>query len=115
MVYATENEVYEYLGKSPKEINGKLDVTRLIKRASELVDYYATRSVEHRHESYARWAVCAQIEWWIEFGEFNETQFLGHLTISEYSVNIEDVPELAPRARQALTQAGLMTGAVRTQ
>lgn len=105
MAYATAADLEEYLGSAPA------DSTRLLDRASELIDHATLNRIvatDAVHVAAALKATCAQVEYWTQAGE--ETDILaakGGMSIG--SLRVDHLPEqLAPRARRALLLAGLL-------
>lgn len=124
MAYATSGELATYTGAA-----APADATRLLARASELVDDHIVTAVYDVNTSGAptdakviaalRDATCAQVESWLTADE--EDDILG----PTQGVSIGGMQEqygagqnratpmyLAPRAARHLRKAGLLTGAV---
>jgi len=116
MIYATADQVAEYLAKEASALPA--DIDRLLARASKMVDTRTLNRIDSTdadHLSAAQEAVCAQIEYWIENNE--ETEFSGPIrsqmagkTLTVYAGNGN--PRLAPRAKDALLLAGLLYSGV---
>lgn len=124
MNYATKEDVAVWLGHETPE--GEPDVTKLpedivklIRNASMLMDDAAMHrvniyNVEQMDE--LKNAVSAQVEYWIDgVGESSDI----NPDVSGYSVNGSSftfaggrAPKLAPRARRALRNTGLLSRAV---
>lgn len=131
-VYATAQELSDYLGGSyPMPSNPE----RLLARASEVISeatfgvgqrvwdgtaYYTGGYVDPLN--LPTWvvatvaqlsrAVCAQVEFWLEFGEESDVVGLKG-SLASGKLNISQLPpRLAPRARQALRDAGLFSAKV---
>ena len=111
--YATPAEVSDWLG----DVTVPADLTRLIKRASELIDakVRATYPVDTTGaptdtvvDDALRDAVCAQIEQWCEVDESNSIDGLagGQISVDGYSG--KRAPDLAPRAYHILKVHGLL-------
>lgn len=114
--YATVEELEEYVGDTVG------DAERLLKRATELVDYHSQNRINEEnsvHLESAKIAVCAQVEWWLEFGELGTENRIESVKIGSVDIDFRedkkgkvDSLELAPRARGELFKAGLLTSAV---
>lgn len=122
--YATSGELATYLGTT-----APADATRLLARASELVDDHiitATYPVNTSgmptdtvHIGALRDAVCAQVEYWLAGDEEDDvlgpTQgvSLGGMQVQYGAGENRATPMyLAPRAARALRRGGLLSGAV---
>jgi hypothetical protein len=114
MAYATVEQLQAYLGTEPPA-----GVARLLERASELLDYAALGRIDltkERHIAAAQKAACAQVEYWIEQGEevakgaTPQSVSIGNLSLDYTGRDGSGggIPQLAPRARQALFLAGLL-------
>lgn len=113
MKYATQEELAEYLDIDVTELPD--DVERILERASELVDYFARGKISESNElDAAKLATMAQYEWWAESGdELGITNQYDSVKIGKFSISGgEDIPVLAPRAKQALFLEGLLYGGV---
>lgn len=111
--YALVSDLATYLGVEESTLS--TDSSRLLDRASELVDYYALGRIDATntdHIAAAVSAVCAQVEYWQNQGEDEDLK----RPISGYATGKTQVQfadggshsRLAPRARQALLKAGLL-------
>jgi len=115
MVYATTTELAEYLGIDVSSL--PKDATRLLERASELIDYITGNNVDvsiTEHEEAAR-ATCAQYEWWAEVGdELGLMSQISSMSIAEFSFSNggssqqSKLKTVATRAEQYLYLAGLL-------
>lgn len=127
MAYATRAELVAYIGESV-DLPSEAEQDRLLERASELIDYATLDRIDvddDGHAEAARKAVCAQVEAWLEGGEFSD---IGG-AVSSYSVGSVSVnyggsgqpgiagtaPRIAPRARGYLFRAGLLYRGVRAR
>lgn len=110
--HATESQVIDFLGHAAPS-----DIDRLLVRASSLIDF-------HTHTAYTvdsdtglatdnevaaalADAVCAQIEFWVEVGEASNIDGLASTQQSVGGRSGYRTPPLAPRAHEALANAGL--------
>lgn len=109
MVYATVADLAAYLVRSEGDL--PTDSTRLLTRASELVEQAALRRVDTtntEHAAAARDATCAQVEFWLEVGEEHAIRApRGEVWIGSLRTT-QQPPQLAPRARRHLLLAGLL-------
>ena len=115
MAYATTTELAEYLGTDESSLPE--DVTRLLARASELIDYITRNRVDVsiiKHEEAARKATCAQYEWWAEVGdELGLMSQISSMSIAEFSFSggssqQSELKTVAKRAEQYLNLEGLL-------
>ena len=115
MAYATTAELAEYLGTDESSLPE--DATRLLERASELIDYITGNNVDvsiTEHEEAARKATCAQYEWWAEVGdELGLMSQISSMSIAEFSFSggssqQSKLKTVATRAEQYLYLAGLL-------
>lgn len=115
--YAQLTDLATYLGVAVGDLDA--DSTRLLLRASETIQHYTLNRIDSDdagHVEAAKTATCAQVEYWTEPGESSDTQrTLKSYSIGRLSMQFADgggqggnVSRLAPRARQALVQAGLL-------
>lgn len=115
--YATTAELADYLGVDEADLPS--DASRLLDRASEVVDYLTLNRVDTDdidNLQAAQKATCAQVEFWIENGEGAE--FQGN--VKSYSIGKTSVTfasgsdgggsdtKFAPRTIRTLKLAGLM-------
>lgn len=110
MAYATAEELAAYLG-----VAAPADAERLLARASDLMDVVALKRIDitdsNQTEQVMK-ATCAQVEYWLTVGE--EVAIQG----SPESVRIGNfsqtgaMPVVAPRAKQHLFMAGLLSKAI---
>ncbi len=117
MAYANVSELEEYTGQDAPD-----DAERLLERASELIDYYTLNNIDEDdsdHMEAAQKAVCAQVEYWEELGdEHGIMVMLRQISIGSFSATAgqqdgqSQIPELAPRAQQALFMKGLLSRGV---
>lgn len=113
MNYVTEAELAEYLAIDIDQLPD--DVLRLIKRASEMIDYYTRNRIDEdnsNHLEAAKLATLAQIEQWIEIGDEGIIK-LQEVSIASFQVQFSDgdnrgLSELAERAKRALFLKGLL-------
>lgn len=116
MSYATLEDLAEYLAVAEGDLPS--DSERLLKRASELVEYAIMgRSGD---EETLKLATCAQVENWIQMSESNAIAGgYKQLEIGTFSVEFSDnsttTMQLAPRTRMYLNKAKLMYRGVRTR
>ena len=115
MVYATTTELAEYLGTDESSLPE--DATRLLARASELIDYITRNRVDVsiiKQEEAARKATCAQYEWWAEVGdELGLMSQISSMSIAEFSFSggssqQSKLKTIAKRTKQYLYLAGLL-------
>lgn len=113
MAYATENELLTYTGRAAID-----DATRLLERASEVIDdaigkidvYGATYTFDVAETEALQDATCAQVEFWLEVAE--EHDIIGDIGAIQAPgmFSAEHSPAiLAPRAQRRLMQAQLVT------
>lgn len=117
-LYATRQDVADYLHVDPAKLPEDEDLLRQIERASELVDYYTLGKATEGNEAVTK-AVCAQLEYWIGTGE--ETDSGSGDQVRSYSIGSlridyatkGDTKSLAPRAYRILMNEGLLYRGVR--
>lgn len=108
MMYATPQEVQEYIGTT--------DVIeeRIIKRASEDMDHVTLGNIDTTNEDHLealKKAVSAQIEYWLNIDESMAINgSIESFSIGKFSMHYgkKGMPILAPRARRYLFTAGLL-------
>lgn len=114
--YATTTQLADWLQAAPPE-----DADRLLARATRTIDgrvvaWYAVDALgvatEPKIVEALRDAVCAQVEQWLSVGEDNEVDgYPGGTSVGAGGVGLSQRPlRLAPRARQILRDAGLLSG-----
>lgn len=118
-----DDETDGYLSQSYVELVDPDDISRLLLRASELVDGAVRQpydvnsttgiAVDADVAAALRDAVCAQVEQWVEVGEENAVDGLAG-TPRSIGGGVR-APELAPRALRLLLNAGLVQPARRDQ
>jgi len=115
--YATEADVAEYLGITEPELPE--DITRLIKRASEMIKQITLNNIVSTnadHLEAAKLATCAQIEYWDIAGEnASMIRGIGNFKIGNFSVGYKggdsgssSDQSVAPRAKMYLADQGLL-------
>ena len=111
--YASTADLASYLYVDESTLSS--DVSRLLERASELVDYYTLGRIDTdntNHISAAKKATCAQVEYWMNQGEDEDVKrAISGYTTGKTQVQFADNgshSRLAPRARQVLLAAGLL-------
>ncbi len=115
VAYATEDDLAGYVAAAA----GLEDASRLLTRASELLDDKVRASFEvdddtnlPTHTGVAaalRDATCAQVEFWLEVGEEHDVEGLAGRQVSIQGLSLAALPpELAPRAQRILRTAGLL-------
>lgn len=98
------------------------DATRLLARATEVVDGHVTAAfavststdlpTDSRVAAALRDATCAQVEFWLEVGEDHDVAGMAGRQVSIGHLSMAALPpELAPRARRILAGAGLLSTA----
>jgi hypothetical protein len=95
------------------------DVDRLLARATELVDshvrapFAVNRLTQLPSDATVaaamRDSVCAQVEFWLEVGEDHDVDGQAGKQVGIGQLSITSAPELSPRARRLLANAGLLT------
>lgn len=117
-----DDESDGYLSQSYVEVIDPDDISRLLARASELVDGAVRQPYTTDDDGLAtdadiaaalRDATCAQVEQWIEVGEENAIDGLAG-TPRSVGGGVR-APELSPRALRILLNAGLVQPARRDQ
>lgn len=116
MAYATVTDYTTYAGAAPS-----VDITVLLERASELIDYITLNKASFLLETDPKYqnlvkAVCSQVEFWLnsdEDREFNESvkSFEAASNRVEY---VNGSGYLAPRAKRLLFLAGLLNRGIYT-
>lgn len=116
MGYTTVVGISEYMSVDEEDLPN--DINRMIDRASDLIDYYSLGNVDSdnsRHIEVAKKATNAQVEFWLNTNDelnimhvFQGIQAGGDISIDRDG----QLPELAPRARQALVLGGLYNRSV---
>lgn len=125
MAYATIAELLTYVGEEVT-LPSEAEQTRLLERASELIDYITLDQVDvddDEHVEAVKNAAVAQVGYWLEGGEQVDISgpiqgyTIGSLQIQYGAGSNRAAPgRLAPRARSFLFRAGLLyrgVGAVR--
>lgn len=112
MVYATEAELYSYLTEEATPTITISGAARLLKRASELIDYETNYQIDATDEDdleAAKNAVCAQVEYWQETSEslVDITGYKGQMRLGDLTQDV-NYKKLAPRAYQYLWKRNLM-------
>lgn len=116
--YATEAQLGEWVGDL---VTVPADAARLLVRASALIDgtvrgqYTVDTAGIPTDADIAQAladAVCAQVEQWIEVGEHNDIDGLAGQQTSVSGYSGPRAPRLAPRALDALANAGLVAPGV---
>jgi len=112
--YATTADLDAFLGAA-----GPADADRLLLRASELLDAVVVAAFEVDADTELptdtdiaaalRDAACAQVEQWVEVGEANAIDGLHGTSFALSGYSGRRAPRLAPRARDILHAAGLLT------
>lgn len=109
MVYATAAQLAAYLSRSEGDLPA--DSSRLLTRASELIDQAALMRIDSANADQAaaaRDATCAQVEFWLEVGEEHAIRApRGAVRVGSLS-QAQQPAQLAPRARRHLLLAGLL-------
>lgn len=107
--FATPADLASYLGVPAASLPP--DAPRLLERASEEIRHKVTPLLDESnadHLTACKLATCAQVEWFMHVGE----GFGGAVTsrsIGKFSESYSSpAPALAPRARRALLDAGLL-------
>lgn len=114
VAYATVSDLESFIGGEAPD-----GVARLLERASEVIDgvvrapFDVDTTTDLPTDSTVaaalRDATCAQIEFWAEVGEEHDIDGSAGKSMSIGQLNISELPPvLAPRARRALSNAGLM-------
>lgn len=110
--YASLNDLAAFLYVDEASLSS--DASRLLERASDVVDHYTLGRIDTDdtvHTEAAKKATCAQVEYWLNQGEDEDVkrQISGY-TAGKTQVQFSDgkPSRLAPRARQALLGAGLL-------
>jgi hypothetical protein len=107
MAYATLEELQDYLG-----VNQVLpeDASRLLERASELIDYFVTTRFnpeDPETSGVLSKSACAQVEFWLLTEESHAILAQkGETSIG--SLRFQNPDQLAPRARMYLSSSGLL-------
>ena len=111
--YATSSDYTTYAGGVAPS-----DITRLLLRASELIDSKVTTSFlvntgtslpsDATVAAALRDATCAQVEFWQEVSEGNDIDGLAGTQITVSGFTGKRAPRLAPRALDILRQYGLI-------
>lgn len=114
MPYATDTDVATFMGVTTTDL--PTDIARIIDRAGELIDHATMNRIDTEHTEHAKQSTCAQIEYWLQaVGE--QTDIRGTVkkySIGSFSIDFGDkMPELAPRARRILWNAGLLNRSVK--
>jgi hypothetical protein len=111
--YATTSELADFLASGVVVEDGD----RLLKRASDLVDFTVRSAYETDAQLYPideavsdalRDAVCAQVEQWLEVGESNDVDGLERTQVGVGGFSGLRAPALAPRAYRLLANANLL-------
>jgi hypothetical protein len=112
--YATKTDLDAFLG-----VASPTDAERLLLRASELLDAVCVAAFDVDSDTdlpadtdiaaALRDAACAQVEQWVEVGEANAIDGLDGTQFSLSGYSGRRAPRLAPRARDILHAAGLLT------
>jgi len=113
-MYADAADVAEYMSVEVAALPA--DINRLLARASELVDYLTFSNLDvtlDAHETAARLATCAQVEFWIQVGENTDVgREIRSYTKSKVSIVFGGHPwtekSISPRTRRYLFDAGLL-------
>lgn len=116
--YATEADLAEFLAGSGYTAPAGTAATRLLARASELLDDVVTRPypvaavtglpTEADVAAAMSDAACAQVEFWLEVGDDHDVTGLANRQTSIGHLTLTMPPELAPRAARILRGAGMM-------
>lgn len=112
MAYATTSELADYLDVNEADLPD--DASRLVERAAELVDYMTFNRIDTDdadHETAARKATCAQVEWWIDNNdELGLKTMVQSYSSGGYNVSFSEsgLPELSPRGKRYLNAQGLL-------
>ncbi len=91
-------------------------IEKLIKRASELIDYFTLNRIDNtnaEHLQAAQNAVCAQVEYWVNIDE--SVDIIGPLNkfrIGSFGIDGK-LNVLAPRAKRFLLSQGLLYRGIR--
>lgn len=106
--FANEADLLDYLGDVPAGAD------RMLKRASELIDYATLRRYDlgnPDHVEALKRATCQQVEFWLEVGEGLDVAGVGgQMSVDGLSYTLPG--RLAPRAYQTLFMAGLLSRGV---
>jgi hypothetical protein len=119
MAYAITTDLAAYLAVDVTALPA--DASRLIDRASEMIDYFTMGRIDptnNAHTTAALNATCAQVEFYISNGEMEVDPCLsikqvGKVTLT-YAGGSDHGDDLCPRARRALFTAGLLYAGVCT-
>lgn len=113
VAYADTTALEEYTGT-----DAPTGADRLLARATELVDDRVRRSftlgdddlpTDSDIAAALEQATCAQVEYWTEVGEEHDVEGLSGVGIAVGALRLDRLPpELAPRARRILRNAGLL-------
>lgn len=114
MAYATAEQLETYIGPLRTLPDDADEVTRLLERASDLLDdatfqASAADDLTAEQTGHLADATCAQVESWLEWGEDQAiVGFSGQVSIR--SLQIANLPPvLSPRARVHLRKADLLS------
>ena len=115
MAYATVNDLAKYMDIKESELPD--DTTRLLDRASELIETKIMHNYDEEIEDHvegAKQATCAQIEYWLNMSEDIDITNMPHnVSIGSFSMgsgqsSSSSFTKLAPRARRLLFTSGLL-------
>lgn len=115
-VYATKNELAQYLGKTLEEL--PVDSDRLLSRASELVGQVVLNNLDKNNPDDMEavcLATCAQIEYWLEIGETPSTiGAINNFNMNGVSMSFRNGSDiLSPRAKVYLNSQYLLYRGIR--
>ncbi len=123
-VYVTEAQLAAYLGIDVGDL--PTDVERQLTRASEMIKQATLNNIDEDntdHMEIAQLATCAQVEYWINQGEdISTSPGYKRLKIDKFEVEFNgsgsdsgsaNTRQLAPRAKNYLSDYGLMYRGVR--
>lgn len=124
MAYASIEQLVSFTGITEEGLPSS--VIRMLQRASELVDAITLGRINlanDNHLTAAQNAVCAQVEYWLQYGGDQvdiigsmQSVILGDLQLQFGAGDSRVTPTfLAPRARNFLFLAGLLSRAVSMQ
>lgn len=115
-VYATKDDLAEFLGISVEDL--PTDSERKLSRASEMVKRSTMGNLDFLnidHLEAAKLATCAQVEHWLEVGEFNIPSGLKNFSLGDLNMSFGDSDAsqlnnsvLCSRARDYLNDQGLL-------